>query len=415
MQSRIENWTITKPAVRSKKGVVASQSARAAAVGAEVLRDGGNAVDAAVATGFALSVYEPWMSGLGGGGYMMIYSAKEKTVHAIDFAMIAPKRLDPAAYPLATAGNDADLFGWPAVKDGKNLKGYLAVAVPGAVDGFGLALEKFGTRPWATLMQPAIAAAKLGHPVDWWSILRIANEAPTIREYEAAAKVYLPNGLPPAQGEGLPVTLDMGNLADTLAHLATAGRRDFYEGDIAAKIAADMKAGDGFLAADDLAAYKAHWTKPTAHERAGATIHLLPGLNAGPTFANALGRLPADLGKGVTDGAAFAAYAQALAGSYRHRLETMGHDGDMAGQGCTTHFSVMDGEGNIVVVTNTLLSVFGSKVVLPQTGILMNNGINWFDPRPGRPNSLAGGKRPLSNMCPVVVTRDGEPWFGMGA
>src|SRR5690606_30992304 len=97
-----------------------------------------------------------------------------------------------------------------------------------------------------------------GHPVDWWSILRIANEAPTIREYEAAAKVYLPNGLPPAQGEGLPMTLDMGNLADTLAHLATAGRRDFYEGDIAAKIAADMKAGDGFLAADDLAAYKAH-------------------------------------------------------------------------------------------------------------------------------------------------------------
>lgn len=412
MQTRIENWTVTKPAVRSKKGVVASQSARAAAVGAAVLRDGGNAVDAAVATGFALAVYEPWMSGLGGGGYMLVYSAKEKAVHAVDFGVVSPKRLDPAAYPLASAGNDADLFGWPSVKEGKNLKGYLSIAVPGAVDGYGLALERFGSKPWGELLQPAIAAAKRGHAVDWWSLLRIANDAPALREFPAAAKTYLPNGLPPSLGEGAKPVLDMGNLADTIAHLAKAGRRDFYEGDIATKIAADMQEGGGFLAADDLAAYKAHIAKPTPHRRGEATIHLLPGLNAGPTFGDALSRLPADLG---SDAEGFAAYAKALSGAYQRRLETMGHDGDAAGQGCTTHFSIMDGEGNMAIVTNTLLSAFGSKVVLPRTGVLMNNGINWFDPRPGRPNSLAGGKRPLSNMCPVLVTKGDQPWFGIGA
>ena len=415
MQPRIENWQITKPAIRSKGGIVASQSARAARLGAEVLADGGNAVDAAVTTAFALSVFEPWMSGLGGIGYMLIYSAKEKKVHAIDFAAISPGKLDPAAYPMASGGTDSDFFNWPAVKDGRNLKGPLSIAVPGAVDGLGLAHERFGSKPWAELLQPAIAAAKAGHPVDWWTTLRVAGEAVTIREFPATSAIYLPNGLPPAQGEGAPLRLDMGHLAETISRLAEAGRRDFYEGEIARSIAADMKEMGGFLDRDDLAAYKAHFATPTQHKRGQGTIHLLPGLNAGPTFADTLARLPADLGKGASEADCFAAYARALTAAYQRRMESMGHDGDMAGQGCTTHFCVVDAEGNMVSLTNTLLSVFGSKVVLPKTGVLMNNGVNWFDPRPGRANSIAAGKRPLCNMSPALVTKDGEGWFAIGA
>ena len=120
MDSPLEQWQITKPVVRSDQGIVAAQNARAAAVGAEILRAGGNAVDAAVATGFALSAVEPWMSGLGGGGYMLVYLAEERRVHAVDFAMVAPRFLDPAAFPLAGGGRDRDLFGWPAVEDERN-------------------------------------------------------------------------------------------------------------------------------------------------------------------------------------------------------------------------------------------------------------------------------------------------------
>jgi gamma-glutamyltranspeptidase/glutathione hydrolase len=141
MGKQIEQWQLAKPAVRSAKGVVAAQNFRAAEVGAQVLRGGGNAVDAAVATAFALGVVEPWMSGLGGVGYMMVYLAAERRTHLVDFAAIAPKTLDPAAYPLTGQGTDSDLFGWPEVEGGHNVHGPLAIGAPGAVAGFALALE----------------------------------------------------------------------------------------------------------------------------------------------------------------------------------------------------------------------------------------------------------------------------------
>ncbi len=410
----LEQWQITKPAVRSDQGVVAAQNAQAAAVGAEVLRSGGNAVDAAVATAFALSVLEPWMSGLGGGGYMLVYLAAERRVHAVDFAMIAPRALDPAAFPLVGGGRDRDLFGWPAVEGERNVAGPLAIAAPGAVDGFGLALERFGTLSWREAIGPAIALARQGHPVDWWTTLKVAAEAASLTRHEAARSVYLPNGLPPIAAESGKAHLDMGALPETLERLATAGRRDFYEGELADRLAADLQAAGSVLARDDLAGYRAQIVQPLAIERAGATIHLLPGLSAGPTFADALARLPA-IGHGAPDPGAYAGYAEALAAAIAKRLETMGHDGDTAGQGSTTHISVIDRAGNMVACTNTLLSLFGSKVLLPGSGVLMNNGIMWFDPRPGRPNSIAPGVRPLSNMCPVVVTRESAPWFALGA
>jgi gamma-glutamyltranspeptidase/glutathione hydrolase len=414
MDRPIEQWLITKPVARSDKGVVAAQNARAAEVGVEVLRAGGNAVDAAVATGFALGVVEPWMSGLGGGGYMLVYLAAEGRVHVVDFSMIAPRALDPAAFPLAAGGRDDDLFGWPAVVAERNIAGPLSIATPGAVDGFGLALERFGTLPWHEVMAPALALARKGHPVDWWTTLKVAGEAQVLARDAAARGVYLPDGLPPVATETGTAYLDLGALRDTYERLAAAGRRDFYEGELAERLIADLAAAGTVLARDDLAGYRAQVVAPLEVERAGARIHLLPGLNAGPTFADALSRLPA-IGAGSPGAGAYAGYAEALAAAIARRLEEMGHDGDSAGQGSTTHISVIDGAGNMVACTNTLLSLFGSKVLLPETGVLMNNGVMWFDPRPSRPNSIAPGARPLSNICPVVATRDGAPWFALGA
>ncbi len=414
MDRPIEQWQITKPVARSRKGVVAAQNVRAAEVGVEVLRGGGNAVDAAVATGFALGVVEPWMSGLGGGGYMLVYLAAEGRVHAVDFSMVAPRALDPAAFPLAGGGLDDDLFGWPAVEGERNIAGPLSIATPGAVDGFGLALERFGTLPWRDVLQPAIALARKGHPVDWWTTLKVAGEAKTLARDEAASAVYLPGGLPPVAAETGTEHLDLGVLSDTFERLASAGRRDFYEGGLAERLAVDLGAAGAVLAREDLAGYRAEVVAPLTAERGGARIHLLPGLSAGPTFADALARLPA-IAEGSPGPSAYAGYAEALAAATAKRLETMGHSGDTAGQGSTTHISVIDRAGNMVACTNTLLSLFGSKVLLPGTGVLMNNGVMWFDPRPGRPNSIAPGVRPLSNMCPVVATRKGGPWFALGA
>jgi gamma-glutamyltranspeptidase/glutathione hydrolase len=414
MGQSIERWVVEKPAVSSEKGVVAAQNGRAAELGAEVLRAGGNAVDAALATAFALAVLEPWMSGLGGGGYMMVYSAAEGRVHLVDFSMVAPRALDPAAYPLTGGGTDSDLFGWPEVEGGRNVHGPLAIATPGAVAGFALALERFGSLPWKTLLEPAITLARRGHPVDWWTTLKVAGEAATLCTHEPAAALYLPGGLPPLAQESGTAHLDLGKLADTLERLAAAGPRDFYEGEIAHALAADLTAAGAFLAGEDLDVYRAHVAEPLTVARNGAALHLPPGLNAGPTFAAALARLP-EIAAGRPDAAAYAGYATALAESYAERFETMGHDGDTKGQSSTTHLSVIDGAGNMVALTNTLVSLFGSKVLLPGTGVLMNNGIMWFDPRPGGPNALKAGVRPLCNMCPLAVTREGRPWFALGA
>jgi len=144
-EPRVQNWNVRKPLARSRGGVVASQSRIAAEVGARVLAGGGNAVDAAVATGFALAAVEPWNSGLGGFGFMLVYSAKKGRVSVVDFGPVSPRGLDPAAYPLIGSGaTTRDLFTWPAVKDDRNVHGPLSFAVPGHPDGLGLALEQFG-------------------------------------------------------------------------------------------------------------------------------------------------------------------------------------------------------------------------------------------------------------------------------
>jgi len=159
-----ENWTIVKPAVVSANGIVVAQNARAAAVGADILAAGGNAVDAAVGTALALGVVEPWMSGIGGVGFLVYGDAAADELHVVDFSAVAPLALDPGRYPLS-AGTSGELFGWPRVEGDRNLRGYEAICVPGSVDGLGLAVERFGRLSWGEIIAPARDLAAEGLPV----------------------------------------------------------------------------------------------------------------------------------------------------------------------------------------------------------------------------------------------------------
>ncbi len=169
-------WELTKPAVRSAGGIVASQSRRAAEAGAAILAAGGNAVDAAIATGLALAACEPWMSGLGGCGYMVVQPADGSPASLVEFGVVASQGIDPARYALAPGkGSDDALFGWPLVVENRNVIGPESIAVPGYVDGIALAREKFGRLPWAELVAPAIALAEQGILLDWFGALSIAR------------------------------------------------------------------------------------------------------------------------------------------------------------------------------------------------------------------------------------------------
>ena len=230
--------------------------------------------------------------------------------------------------------------------------------------------------------------------------------------------MYLPGGHVPAPGwRGPAPVIRLGALGETYARLCDAGPRDLYEGDIARMIVRDCNEAGSPLCADDLAGYAARIVDADRHRYRDAFVHAAPGLSAGPTLRRALALLEdrfVPSGKGP-DAAAYLAYASCLLDAWRHRLATMGDVDDSPAPGCTTHLSVADRHGNVVALTQTLLSIFGSRVVLPGTGILMNNGMMWFDPRPGRPNSIAPGKRPLSNMCPTVVERADGLRFAVGA
>ena len=419
MEHLIQNWNVRKPVARSRGGIVATQNRIAGEAGIKILKAGGNAVDAAVATGLALAAVEPWNSGLGGVGFMLVYLAKEKRVQVVDFGPVSPGALNPADFPLV-GGFTSDLFTWPTVKDDRNVHGPNSIAVPGHIAGLSLALEKFGKLKFREVIQPAIALAEQGMAVDWYLTLKIAITAKELSQYPSSANVYLPGGFPPVTPAGANLErLQLNGLAKTLRRLADAGPRDYYEGDIAQSIARDIKAMGGILSADDLKRYQARIVDPINTEYHGAQLALAPNLTAGPSMLHTLDNLRGHtFSRGKPDADAFLAYAKVLREAFAVRLSTMGditEQGDQRDPACTTHFNVVDSEGNMVAHTQTLLSVFGSKVVLPETGILMNNGIMWFDPRPGTPNSLGPNKRALTNMCPVIAHKDGKAWFAVGA
>jgi gamma-glutamyltranspeptidase / glutathione hydrolase len=308
-------WELRKPAVVSAGGIVAGQSRRAAAAGAAILAAGGNAVDAAIATGFALGAAEPWMSGIGGCGFMVV-QPPDGPAAVVDFGLLAAGALDPARYGLLPgAGGDQDIFGWPRVAHDRNVIGPDSAALPTYVEGVRLAHERFGRLAWPALLEPAVALAEEGILLDWYGALAIAVAAPDLALFEATRRLFLPGGPPPLPGNGTrPRYLPLPALARTLRRLASAGARDFYEGEIARRLAGELEAAGSPLSAGDLAGYRARavpalefgasasppcrgsraarpcsrcwpgWRKdpPWARRRAHATIRPMRGSCAGP-------------------------------------------------------------------------------------------------------------------------------------
>ena len=409
-----QHWHITKPAASGRKGMVASQARSAAEAGVAILEAGGTAADAAVATAFALATLEPWNSGLGGIGFAQVMAPGGA---AETYGQIRAKAMAaPSAYPM-TGKMKADLFTWPEVLEDRNVHGPLSFAIPSAVAGYMELHARHGRMPIKDVLAPAVALAKRGLAQDWFTTLKVANSASVLRLYAESARIYLPGGLPPvAPYQGSPGFFPQGNLAATLERLAHAGLADFYTGDIAASIAADCKEMGAFVSAEDLAHCKARVLPALEAAWRGKRLFLANGLTAAPTLMRVLdGMRDADFSGRAPSAAWYAQLARVMRAAYAERLAGLGDAEPKAAESCTTHLTVADKNGMMVAMTTTLLSSMGSRVVLPKSGVLMNNGVMWFDPRPEAANALAPGKRPLTNMCPVIAAEGDKPIMALGA
>ena len=410
MNPKIENWTISKSAIESEAGVVASQHRIAASAGASMLSAGGNAVDAAVACAFALATVEPWMCGLGGSGYMVIWRAADKSAHVIDFQGMLPSDIRLDDYPLDPDVPDT-IMGFPGVVDRQNVVGYRSITVPGAVKGLCRAVEKFSNLGLDQILGPAIELAGRGLACDWFTTLQISLAAADLSRDTAASNTYLPHGLPPEPEQ----FLTLGHLAETLKDLAENGPDGFYSGKTAEKICEDLRAGGSRINQDDLNAYEVVEFAPLSSSHRGTSILTAGETSGGPRLIEALKYVEKHLQPTQSPNAeSWKIYADALNQAWKSHKQKIGRATEVGG--CTSHMSAVDHEGNMVALTYTLLNRFGSCVVLPQTGILMNNSVSYFDPRPGYPTTMAGHKRiNASNMSPTIAVRDDEAVFAIGA
>lgn len=429
-----------KRAVRGAAGLVATVETNASRIGAEVLQRGGNAVDAAVAIAFALAVTHPSAGNIGGGGFMLVRLASGET-RAIDFREIAP----------ASATIEKN----QAMLDAGGL-GYASAGVPGTVAGMTLALEKYGTRPLAELLAPAIALAKKGHKLGQRQALVLGWSWEKLRKDAAARAIWGHGKAPHARGD----VVKQPDLARTLEAIARDGRKGFYEGWVAAAIDKAMRAHGGLLTAADLAGYEARVREPLRFSYRGFAVETMPPPSmGGVAFAEIMLALerqraheaPVDSGLSLHlfVEAARRAYAERrLAGvdpDFRppdesrallarllggEHLETRkpavdrdhatpstaiaaGLDDAAPESPQTTHFSVVDALGNAVSCTYTQSASFGSKVVIPGTGVLLANAMGGFSP--SGPNGLAPGKRMASSMTPTIVTQGGRLALVLGS
>ena len=410
-----QHWQVTKPGASGKRGMVASQARDAAEAGIAILEAGGTAADAAVATAFALSVVEPWNSGIGGIGFTQV-AGPGIAPQTFDFGPVSPRGLDPSAFPM-TGKMRQDLFAWPEVVEDRNIHGPLSFAIPSSVAGYAELHARHGKLPLSVVMEPAIALAKRGLAQDWFTTLKVANSASVLRHYAESARIYLPGGLPPvAPYQGSPGFFRQGRLAETLERLASAGLRDFYEGEVAGELLADFREMGSPISAADLLGCRAVVKPALEAVWRGRTLFLANGLTAAPTLMSVLeGMRDADFSGSAPSTAWYAQLARVMRAAYAERLAGLGDAEPKAAESCTTHLTVCDKDGMMVAMTTTLLSSMGSRVVLPRSGVLMNNGVMWFDPRPEAKNAIGPGKRPLTNMCPVIAAQGGVPDMALGA
>jgi len=355
----MQTWQIHKSEVAGDRGMVAAQHFDAAAAGAKVLAGGGNAMDAAVVTALVLTVVEPWLSGLGGGGFLLHADGKSGKVESLDFNVRASRNLDPGSYKLA-GGKDGDWFNWPAVEDDRNLVGYSSICVPGSVAGLAEALERHGTLSWAEALAPAIAFADRGLEVDWFTALCLAIDAQGLALFPATSEIFLDDGKPPkSPANGGARYLPMAGMARLLRCLAARGPREFYEGETAAAMVADLRDGGSPIDRQDLADYRPQWAAAVEADYRGTMIYAMPGLSGGPSFLQAMTTLAGDLQPGAApDARAALAYARAIRRAYEVRLKQFGHAATLAGD-CTSHLSVVDSRGNMVSSSDNTRSARG--------------------------------------------------------
>ncbi len=412
MNDRVRSdWRFTRTEAECANGMVTSDPL-AAEAGIEILRDGGNALDAALATAFALAVVSPSGSGIGGIAGLVVWRDGEATT--FEGSTRAPIAARPDMFELVGGDAQSGMYRWPSVKDEANDEGPMSVTVPGAVAAYELAHRRFGKLPWSRLLEPAIRLARDGFAMDWYGTLVFASEAARLlRDPEAKRVYYHPNGAPyaPATGMVAPDRLVQPELTRSLELIAREGARTLYRGELASAIIDHVRAAGGILSLDDLSTYTAVEQPPLGLDYRGHRALTLPGLTGGPTVARALGLLDRDdlrrhrqLGpESLHD------IAVALRAAFSERLHSM------ADPSTTTHLNVVDRDRMTVSLTATLGGAFGSAMMIRGTGIVMTNGLYWFDPRPDRPNSIAPGKRVLWAGAPAIVLRDDRPVLVCGA
>jgi len=411
MHRTIEHRDIHKVAASDRNGMVASQHHLATAAGAHVLHQGGNAIDAAIATALALGVVEAWMCGLGGSGLMVVWLAEEERAVSLDFQGKLAGATRCSDYPVDNSLPDT-LMGFPTVRDRANVEGFRSITVPGAAAGFDHALARWGTMSLAEVAQPAIEMAETGLQCDWFTTLQTALMAGVLSRDPVSAEIYLPGGisLQPETQWHIP------NLAETLRRFARNGAESLYRGSIARDIVRDLQDGGSDITEQDLAAYDVIEADAITADIRGSRVHTPGDVSGGTRLRDFLTTVEATLPEAASpeNPMTWVTYADALNLSWRRHNRRIGRETERGS--CTSHLSTADRSGNMVALTHTLLSRFGSGVTLPSTGILMNNAVSYFDPREGYPTSMAPHARiNASNMCPTVVSRDGEAVLAIGA
>lgn len=438
--------------VYGKNGMVASEQGLATQVGLDILKQGGNAIDAAVAVGFALAVVLPNAGNIGGGGFMVLHDDKTGKDVAIDFREIAPAKASRDMY-LDNQGN---------VIDGKSLFTHDASGVPGTVAGMEYALKKWGTMPLSKVLEPAIKLADKGFIVSDVLAKTLKEEKSTLGKWSASKAIFFKNGEPLKSGD----LLVQKDLAKSLRLIAKQGAKAFYQGEIATKIAKEMQSHGGTMTLEDLKAYKVVERQPIIGDYRGYKVVTMPPPSSGGVhlieILNMLEHYPIKE-DGVNSAKNIHHMAESMKLAYADRSEYLGDpdfvkipvtgltskayanervktiDDNKARPSSTikpgkpqpyesdqtTHFSVMDKAGNAVAVTYTLNLNFGSGIVAEGTGILLNNEMDDFSVKPGVPNAfgLVGGaanaieakKRPLSSMTPTIVMKNNKPWLVTGS
>jgi gamma-glutamyltranspeptidase/glutathione hydrolase len=415
--------------VVAKNGMVASEQELASRIGLDILKAGGNAVDAAVAMGFALAVALPNAGNIGGGGFMMVHDARTGRSVALDFREVAPSKATRDMY-LDAKGN---------VVDGKSLYTHYAVGVPGTVAGMEHALKKWGTMPLSKVVAPAAALADKGYPVSETLAKILQQEKKTMGRWPATQAIFWKNGEPLQRGD----LLVQKDLAQSLRLIGQQGAKVFYEGAIAQKIAAEMAPHAGAITLADLKNYKVVEREPVRGSYRGYQIVTMPPPSSGGAhlihMAESMKLAYADRSEYLGDpdfvkiplkGLTSKRYAEQLAkGIDANKArdakaikpgQPQPYESDQ-----TTHYSVVDKAGNAVAVTYTLNTNFGSGIVAKGTGILLNNEMDDFSAKPGvanayglvggDANAVAAGKRPLSSMTPTLVLKDGKPTLVTGS